>query len=356
MSPRTSPSGGLRDVRMSKVKVRFGSSGGRSRHALLLSALAVPVLMIALYFVFNSLESKSYTETRGEMDEAFVKLPTVQYNGRSYAQKLNMTSLLLLGVDKQEDSAAVGFRNGGQADFLLLLVMDHDAKIVRQLQIDRDTMTQVVVLGVLGNDVGTRELQICLSHAYGANEAECAAHAMQAVQNLLEGMKIDGCLSLKMSEIGALNAALGGVEVTLEEDLTALDPAMKMGATLTLSNEQAELLVRSRSDIGDGTNVSRMARQRAFMVSAVNQILNRCREDASFAEAFLNDMQAVEMYQSLTKGRLVNEASRALGYEVRPIETLPGEHRIGADGFMEFHADGDALVAWVMDVFYRERD
>ena len=34
-----------------------------------------------------------------------------------------------------------GYRDGGQSDFLLLLVLDHKNKTIRQLQIDRDTMT-----------------------------------------------------------------------------------------------------------------------------------------------------------------------------------------------------------------------
>ena len=37
--------------------------------------------------------------------------------------------------------------------------------------------------------------------------------------------------------------------------------------------------------------------------------------------------------------------------------TLPGGHTTGPDGFVEFHADGDALMALVLDVFYtKSRD
>lgn len=31
-----------------------------------------------------------------------------------------------------------------------------------------------------------------------------------------------------------------------------------------------------------------------------------------------------------------------------------GNHEIGSDGFMEFHADDDALKAMVLDLFYTE--
>jgi len=43
-----------------------------------------------------------------------------------------------------------------------------------------------------------------------------------------------------------LNHEVGGVTVTLEDDMTKLDPAMKKGATLNLDGRQAELLMQSR--------------------------------------------------------------------------------------------------------------
>lgn len=44
---------------------------------------------------------------------------------------------------------------------------------------------------------------------------------------------------------------------------------MTKGATLTLTGEQAVTLVRRRMDVADGTNETRMTRQREFMDAAV---------------------------------------------------------------------------------------
>lgn len=329
---------------------------GRSPIAIVLVALGTVALLVGAFLVGSSLERSSYSEPRGEMSEEFVKLPTVEYQGKTYAKKLNMTTLLVMGIDKQDqDASTVGYRSGGQADFMLLLLMDHDEGIVRQLQIDRDTMAQVAVLGVLGKPVGTKELQICLSHAFGGTAQECGEHAVQAVQNLLQGVSIDGFVSLDIASIDVLNASLGGVQVTIEEDLTALDEQMRQGETLLLTDHQAELFVRSRISVGDGTNASRMKRQSAYLSAAVDTLLSRCKEDVTFTESFLEDMQRCGMVSNLSKGRLVNEANRAQKYAVQPIESLEGEHRLGADGFMEFHVDEQALIDWVIHALYREK-
>ena len=42
-----------------------------------------------------------------------------------------------------------------------------------------------------------------------------------------------------MNAMSKLNEAVDGVKMTFTEDLTELDPQMKSGATLTLTDEQA---------------------------------------------------------------------------------------------------------------------
>jgi anionic cell wall polymer biosynthesis LytR-Cps2A-Psr (LCP) family protein len=49
-----------------------------------------------------------------------------------------------MGIDREE-VAGGGARNGGQADFLMLLLIDPVGKTVRPLEIDRDTMTRITV-------------------------------------------------------------------------------------------------------------------------------------------------------------------------------------------------------------------
>ena len=126
---------------------------------------------------------------------------------------------------------------------------------------------------------------------------------------------------------------------------------MVKGAELTLNGQQAEYMVRGRMNIGDGTNAGRMKRQQVYMKAASGQLKARMRENINYADEFLDALDEV-MVSNFTRGRIINELNRAYQYDILPAETLAGEYTIGEDGFQEFHADQDALFAWVVDTFY----
>ena len=267
-----------------------------------------------------------------------------------------MTTLLLMGVDQRDETQNSGYRNGGQADFLLLIAIDSAKQQIHQLQVDRDAITDVPIVGVLGNDTGTRLMQICLSHSYGGNEEERCRHTVQALANLLGGETAQHCLSIRMDAIGELNDLLGGITVTVPDDYSHLDPAMQKGAVVTLNGTQAELLVRSRLNMEKNTNADRMVRQRAFMSAVIEKIRRNLKENTDFAGTLFDIMEKVSDYTDLQRAQMINEVTQALTYDILPVETLTGEYTIGSNGFMEFHADEDATVKWVLDTLYELRN
>ncbi|MFR8439079.1 MAG: LCP family protein, partial [Lachnospiraceae bacterium] len=152
-----------------------------------------------------------------------------------------------------------------------------------------------------------------------------------------------------------LNDLLGGVTVTLEDDFTAADPAMTKGATLTLTGEQAVTLVRRRMDVADGTNETRMTRQREFMDAAVPLIREKINESSGFITTMIDTLTPY-VTTNMVRGRMINEINRAYHYEVEPVQYLSGEHSIGEDGFVEFHADEQSIVDFVLDAFYTKKE
>ena len=322
-------------------------------------AVFVGVLIVALlaggYVLGRKWELSRYKEQRGQMSDGFGQIPTIEVDGVTYAQKLNMTTVLLIGTDRRSDEVSEGYRNGGQADFLLLAVVDHDAKTIRQLQIDRDTIVPVNVLGIFGNKAGSRDMQICLAHGYGVDKQERCKNTLASVQALLGGQSIELYVEIPVDGVGVLNDLLGGVTVTLLDDFTSSDPTMTAGTTLTLTGQQAELLVRSRMNMADGTNEARMGRQRIFMDAAVPLIRERLSEDGSFASEMLDTLLPY-LTTNMVRGRMINEINKAYHYEVQPVEYLTGEHALGDDGFVEFHADSQSAVDFVLSAFYTRQD
>ena len=310
-------------------------------------------LTVAAILILPGLLEKEEEIVHQQASTDFGSLVKKEYNGKTYVARTGLTPILLIGVDRGENAVEQwGYQQGGQADFLLLIVIDSSEKKVRMLQIDRDTITDVETLGVLGNVIGTRKLQIALSHSYGKTPQDNCNYTIQTVSNLLQGEPLDLYFSLNMASVAKFNDLLGGVTVTMQEDHTLINPAFTKGATLHLMGQDAYDYVHSRQYVDDGSNVSRMARQRNYMLAAKDTLLSRLKESGFVDTLF--DTLGSDLVTNVSRGRLINEAAKASQYEVEEITQMIGERRIGVDGYMEFYADEQFLIDWVLSVFYRE--
>ena len=224
-------------------------------------------------------------------------------------------------------------------------------KEIHQLAIDRDTMTAIKVLSLLGDQESEAVLQICLSHAYGESEEECCENTVDAVSGLFEGLRIDGYFAVDLENIGRFNHALGGVTVTLEDDdFAELSPRLRKGETVTLTDEEAEMLVHTRMTVGGGTNEERMRRQAVYLRGAT-QNLRKLLGEQSSAEALFVQMESF-FTTNVSRGQLINIGSRASGYTIEESVPLQGEHRIGDDGFVEFHLAEGEIQRWLTETVY----
>lgn len=272
------------------------------------------------------------------------------YNGTAYARREDLETVLLLGVDKFEGETPEGYVNNQQADFLLLLVMDKQNETCTPIQLNRDTMTQIRILGVTGEPAGTFTGQLALAHTYGSGEEDSCENTVLAVSNLLYGMEIDHYVSLTMDGVALLNDLVGGVTVEVLDDFSGIDDSLVQGETVTLQGQQALTYVRSRGGMEDSSNLHRMERQRQYL-SALQQQLKQAsqQEDGFTLDALLqlNDY----MVSDCTVNQLSDLGDSLAAYQVSDILTTPGDAQEGEE-FMEFTVDEAALQQLVMDVFY----
>ena len=329
-----------------------GKMTGEHGKKLIFLLIALAVIIAAILIVPGLFEKEeTILPETGSAD--FGTLVKKEYNGKTYVERQGLTPILFIGVDRGENAGEQwGYQQGGQADFLLLMVADPSERKVSMLQIDRDTITDVETLGVLGNVIGTRQLQIALSHSFGRTQDDNCAYTVKTVSNLLQGQPLELYFSINMSAIARLNDLLGGVTVTMQEDHSNINPAFTKGATVHLMGQDAYDYVHSRWYVDDGTNVSRMARQRNYMLAAKDTLLSRLKESGFVDTLF--DTLGSDLVTNVSRGRLINEAAKASQYEVEEITQMIGERRIGVDGYMEFYADEQFLIDWVLSVFYRE--
>lgn len=328
-------------------------SGTPPRERILLMALLAVVLfaaaLVGVRYLGEWLEPEP-EDVRGSLEGRFEPTLTLEHNGRMWThQELDYTTLLFIGVDKSSlDSSTV--RGGGQADFLLLMTIDRENRKVDLLQLDRDTISPVQVYGVFGNPGGIRDMQICLSYAFGTDPQKGCENTVRAVSEFLGGIPIDGYVALDLDGMTILNDALGGVTVTLTEDFTDLDPTMKAGETIRLQGKQAEYFLRTRMTVGDGTNEQRMSRQGAFIRSAATMLNEKMNEDANFVASLMNLLRE-HLVTGCDDVWLINQAYTALKYTRTDPVRLAGEHCIGSDGFVEFHPDRNGLMDYIVSTF-----
>lgn len=312
------------------------------------------LLVIAVFFLVITAagcHKDGQPDQRGDADLRRDLEGQITVDGKSYVPKKNLTVILLIGVDHREDAETGGTRDGGQADFLQLLVIDNLQRTVRRLALDRDTMTEITVLGILGDEAGTRVSQLALSHGFGDGKEQSCELTVRAVSKLLLDSHIDSYISMNMDGISELNDYLGGVTVTLEDDFSEMDPAMTPGATLTLRGEQAEYYVRGRMAVGDGLNASRMRRQEDY-ISKLTVLLDQKVSQGQDAIQDMLDTLSPYLITDLGRGTIVNTAYLARDYAREEPLKISGEHEPSKSGFMQFFPDEDSIQETVLELFY----
>lgn len=306
-------------------------------------------LIVLFLLLFTAL-----AETEPDPNARFRGIPTLEMEDGLYRLNRRLTTVLLIGVDKTSNSPeSTAYRSGGQADFLVLLVVNDAQKRISAIQINRDTMVPLTVLNVLGEVSGTRTGQICLSYAYGPGGAESCDLTADAVSALLNDTPINYCISMNMDGIAVLNDALGGVTVTLDDDFSAFDPIMTSGQTLTLNGMQAHYYVRSRLGVGDESNISRLVRQRNYMSAAVDALKKQVSANKNFIHS-LQDSLSEYLFTDLSRGALYNLGDKAARYEITSLYEIEGEAHLGESGFVEFYRNEAALDRLIADLLYEK--
>lgn len=282
---------------------------------------------------------------------------TVFVDDTLYGFDHRMETFLFVGTDNSGsgDSDPENYR-GPMADFLLLMVLDHTKNTIGYIQIDRNTVTEVNEVDFKGNVIETRELQICTAHWYGRNPEMCAENTVDAVKAYLGDLEnIDGYFVINMDDIGRLNHTVGGVEVTVEDDLDAGDPALTKGKTLVLDDAQAEYFLRARMNVGEGQNAERMVRQRQYMTSFFEKVKEKTMENPKFGIELWDMLKDVAV-SNMNGNDFSRIAQKLLKGENKGIHTIKGETKLGyilEDGVEheEFYPDAESLRDEMIDMF-----
>lgn len=281
----------------------------------------------------------------------------IWYGGRAYRYNENLTTILIMGIDQR--SEVIEKREGisgesGQADTIFLLVLNHEKEKMKIIGISRDTMTDIKTFDYKGNYLGESINHLGLAYAFGDGKEKSCQYMVDAVSNLFYGIPVNAYVALNMEAVIGINDAVGGVTVTVPEDLSKADKELKKGVTVTLMGRQALTFMKWRDTGIDYSNNLRMARQKLYIISFLKQALKAVKDDMALPLTLYQNLTD-EMVTDITPDEAVYLSTQILSMSLDEsgIMMLKGDSARGSV-YDEVYVDDKALYELILNIFYTE--
>ncbi len=290
--------------------------------------------------------SQSTVTTNSDVatDEGFGD--SIYYEGEEYQLNPNITTVLFLGIDQNEEDNTLLTGGGGRADAIVLLLINDEDESITVLQISRDSMVDVDFYTLQEEYDFTAELQLAMQYSASASMLRANWLMSNKISAILYGTDIDYTAALSMDGISLLIDALGGIEITVPADYTDINPVFVEGETILLDGELAYDYVHYR-DIEDfGSNNGRMERQWQVILALSQKLSGSVNADTvemlqNVASPYMESNLSAEVIEKLTTYTLQETTYTPEG------ENVEGTHD-------EFYIDDDALLALVIERFYQK--
>ena len=309
------------------------------------------LLILLVVMLYSGLQIWESTVLYSQ-DEAVNVVPTktIVRDGVEYYPRQDITVLLVLGIDQAGPVQSSNYyRNYGASDSVMLLLFDETNRECTVLYLNRDTMLDMDVLGVSGEYAGTAYGQLALAHTYGTGLEDSCLNVKNTLMNYIHGLTIDYYVSMKLDAIPILNDAVGGVTVNVVDDFSNVDPSITMGE-LTLKGDQVVNFVRTRKNVGDQKNVTRMERQKEYVYGFLNRLREKEHDDANFIFKVYEEV-APYLVSDCPVSTLSGMLDRYMDFTIKEIVTPEGNNVIGEE-YYEFYVDEEKLDQLIVRLFY----
>ena len=314
--------------------------------------LAMLLLITAVLFSGLKILETTVLYT-GEEDTDVHESKTIHRGDTAYFPRQDITTVLVLGIDQYGPVAdSETYNNRGAADMDMLLIFDEAAETCTVLHLNRDTMLEMPVLGLGGRQAGTYYGQLALSHTYGTGLSDSCENTRETISNFLYGIDIDYYIAMNMDAIAILNDAVGGVTVNVTEDFSQVDPTITRGQ-VHLLGDHAVNFVRTRKDVGDQLNLSRIERHKEYIDGFADAFRAKREADPEF---MVRAYEEVEPYivTDCSLNAITGMMDRYGDYAIGEILSPEGENVVGEE-YMEFYVDEEKLDELILRLFYEEK-
>lgn len=322
---------------------------------LLLAMLGTGALLIMQKRGKDAIANKKEDVTIATIDSAVSyddSGKTVIYNGQKYVFNENIVTAVFLGIDDRRSGVYLTDEHGtaGQSDTIMVLAYDTENGNVSVLTIPRDTMVAVDVYSASGKFARTEEMQICLSFAYGDGGKLSCENTIKSIERVLMGVPVDHYFSLRESGVDALNAAVGGIELTAIETIGQF----REGEKVHLTGTAARYYCTHRDSSKLESDSLRRQRQIQYVKAFAAKVISLAKDDIGVISRLYNTAKKytvtdISLSDAVFVGtELVNDSAK-----INKVTSLRGEY-IRGDKFAEFVIDKESTYETILEIFYNK--
>lgn len=279
----------------------------------------------------------------------------IRYNGKKYRYREDVINILCIGVDKEipmEEKRDTG--SLGLADAILLVSVDTKQHTMKIIAVPRDSMVPVKVMDQAGKYVRTDNKQLAYQYAYGTTAEQSSSLTAEAVSKLLYKIPIQRYCSINFQALPQMNDAVGGVDVTVLEDMTWYDPVFVYGDTVHLSGSLALDYVRQRDENVEGSNLLRIERQKQYITAFMDKARTVLPGNLTLPGTLYNQLQP-DMCTDIKVEDITYLVTEILKTNLtgEDMFMVPGDVVMG-EQYEEYYVQEDNLKNLVISTFYEE--
>lgn len=319
-----------------------------------------PKIEVAKEDLENAKEKFAYGNTIPWQDDWLV------YEDKIYEYKEDTINFLLLGIDKKGElqrKTDLSDWDAGQADAVFVVSLDPKEKKASVIGIPRNSMAYIEMFDENASSLGYIFNQICLQYGYAGGGELGLEATKRVVSECLYHLPIHGACAINFDAIGIVTDRMGGVEVTIKEDLSILGPEYKVGNQVVIkgSNTVDYLIYRDTSVIGSPT--TRLSREKEFLEAMIHKAIVCVKKDPGIVSDIYHAIMPY-MNTDITLDKAVYLAMNSLDYKIDDdcFYQLQGEDKevigLGEFGeertFNDFYLDEEYSLETVIKVFYEE--
>lgn len=272
----------------------------------------IAVLALGVHYLGNPSLRRLFGRSGGE---SLLDRPLQERDMQDIPEQSEAVHLLFCGVDDSQELT----------DVIIYGAYDPKAGTARLLSIPRDTF--------LGDAYPTGKI----------NQVYRAAGSMAALKEEVMGrfhLPVDYTVTITLNAVGEIVDALGGVPITIEQDIYDLGVQLFEAGEQVLNGEQAQLFVRQRHAYANA-DLGRIEAQQGFLLAVMDKVQSLGKLKA--LQLLMSNFDSVSTDMPLS--RAISIAYTAFGITREDISffTAPGEGKMNGS-YAVYEIDREALA------------